>query len=422
MNSSDRACCDHRGIMGTGIEMEAMEKAWRHLQELRMISECPDHLTRTFGSEAMQEAGRWIAQWMTEAGLAAERDAWHNIFARSPTSDKPILVLGSHYDTVRNAGAYDGAVGILAAIAAAEILGSAAMARLPFTLEVAAFSEEEGVRFPTSYLGSRAALGRIDHSDLDYRDADGVSLRDVIPLEQHMPVSRYLEPPLSAYVEVHIEQGPVLENEGLAMAVLGSISGQSRVQLRWLGESAHAGTCPMALRRDALAGAAEWVLQVEKLAREVPDLVATVGSLEIHNAASNVVPGCVNLSLDLRHPVDEIRLHAVDRIRREAEAISVARLLHLEWTAIMNAAAVPASDSLRARLTKAVESVQGSCPVLNSGAGHDAVMFAETAEMGMILLRCEKGISHHPNEAVTREDFFLAITALHRFLLGEMQE
>ncbi|HEX4951935.1 MAG TPA: allantoate amidohydrolase [Thermoanaerobaculia bacterium] len=397
------------------------------LDELGRVSDEPDRLTRTFLSAAMRRANALVGGWMAAAGLEVCEDAFGNLIGRWPSS-RPgarTLLLGSHLDTVRDAGRFDGALGVLLAIAALEELRARGR-ELPFHVEVLGFSEEEGVRFASAYLGSKGFCGLLTEEDLALRDAEGVSVEEALaafargrasagsPLrlpETSPDLSRLL-----GYLEVHIEQGPVLETEGLALGVVSAIAGQTRVKLTWTGKAGHAGTTPMALRRDALAGAAELVLAAETLARENPPLVATVGTLVVEPGAANVIPGEVTHSLDVRHPEDGARLTALDGLERAAEEIARRRHLSLAWRPTQDDPAVPCSRDLAAVLAESVREIQGRSVELASGAGHDAVIASRLAPVAMLFVRCRDGLSHHPDEHVEPEDLGLALAATVDFL------
>jgi allantoate deiminase len=387
------------------------------------FSEEPNRLTRTYGSPALRSAQDQVAGWMTAAGMAVRRDAIGNLIGRwdGPVPDAPALLLGSHLDSVPDAGRYDGPLGILVAIAAVEVVRSD-VGRLPFAVEVIAFADEEGSRFHTTFLGSRAMAGSLTDDDLTRTDAGGITLREAIGAFGGDPndLRSCMRPDRArAYVEVHIEQGPVLEQVGRPIGVVTGIAGQSRIAVTFTGQANHAGTVPMHARRDALAGASEFVLAVERLAREIPGLVATVGALSISPGASNVIPGLVTLSVDIRHPEDEIRDHAVDRAKATATAIAAGRRLDVAWESVMDAPAVSCDGRVVAALSAAADTLGVSTPRLTSGAGHDAIPMAAIAPVGMLFVRCAGGISHHPDERVAEGDVQVAIDTLVSFLNSE---
>jgi allantoate deiminase len=369
------------------------------------VSEQPGLLVRRYGTEAMREANALVGGWMRAAGLDVREDAVGNLIGRRGAG--PALMLGSHLDTVRDAGRYDGPLGVLTALAAAE--------RVPETaVEVVGFADEEGLRFGTAYLGSAAMAGRFDPAWLARRDADGLALADVLPGD---PASAARDPSeLRGYAEVHIEQGPVLERLGEPLGVVTAIIGQSHAEVRFTGEAGHAGTVPMNARRDALAGAAEWMLSVESVARRRQGTVATVGRIAVEPDARNVIPGEALMTLDVRHTSNAVRREAIADMRAEAERIAAAREIELDWDARGETAAVPTSPDLTDLLADAVEATGHTPERLPSGAGHDAVQMAALTDVAMLFVRCEKGISHNPAEAVAEADVAVALDVLERFL------
>lgn len=398
----------------------------RRLDELGTVSDEEGRLTRTFLSPAMRRANARVGGWMAEAGLAVREDGYGNLLGRleSSTPGAGTLLLGSHLDTVRDAGRFDGALGVLLPIAAVEELRARGLA-LPFHLEVIGFSEEEGVRFSSSYLGSKGYCGRLRASDAKLADPEGVTLRQALAAAGLPPASprpAHHSGELLGYLEVHLEQGPVLEARGLALGVVSAIAGQTRCTLTWRGRAGHAGTTPMPLRRDALAGAAELTLAVEALARAARPLVATVGALAIPSGAANVIPGEVVHSLDVRHPEDGARLAALATLRRRAEAIARRRKLDLAWRVTQENGAVPCSPELSARLARSVRAVQGKSLSLPSGAGHDGVIVSSLAPVAMLFVRCREGLSHHPRELVAPRDVAAALRATVHFLEGLAQD
>jgi allantoate deiminase len=390
-------------------------------EALAGYSEEAGRLTRRFGSAALAEAGEAVAGWMRAAGLSVRRDAIGNVIGRSEDADQnaPALMIGSHLDTVPDAGRYDGALGVLAGIAVAERLRERAGA-LPFALEVVAFADEEGTRFGTAFLGSSVLAGNFDQSALRRVDADGVSLEEAIRDFGGDP--RALEGgglelgSLIGYAELHIEQGPALEARGLPLGVVSGISGQTRAALRFTGVSGHAGTVPMELRRDALAAAAEMVVQVEALARDTPGLVATVGDLTVLPGAPNVIAGQVDLVIDVRHPEDTDRIWTVGRLRERAGEIASARGIEWEWEPLHEQAAVRCDPGLTGRMFQALDDVGVQPNALASGAGHDAATMAQVAPVAMLFVRCAGGVSHHPDESVSEADAAIAVDALTRFV------
>jgi allantoate deiminase len=369
----------------------------------------------------MRRANAHVGGWMRRAGLAVREDRVGNLLGRQPGA-RPgarTLVLGSHLDTVRDAGRFDGSLGVLLPLSALEALRAEGV-ELPFAVEVVGFSEEEGVRFSSAYLGSKGFTGALRRSDLALRDEAGISVADALAAHN----GRRLPPPAPAhargsllgYLEVHIEQGPVLEARGLAAGVVSAIAGQTRAAVVFTGRAGHAGTTPMDLRRDALAGAAEFVLAAERLARARPPLVATVGRAAVRPGAANVIPASAELSLDVRHPRDPARRAALRRIRSAGRRIAARRGLRFSFTVLQENGAVACSRELTALLARSVRACQGASPALASGAGHDAVVLAGAAPVAMLFVRCRGGLSHHPDEHVGRRDLEAALRIVVDFL------
>ncbi|MBL9200980.1 MAG: allantoate amidohydrolase [Opitutaceae bacterium] len=412
--------------------MKAARQLARWLDELGRISDERGRLTRTFLSPAMGRANALVSRWMREAGLAVRFDAVGNVIGRldGPDARSKTLLLGSHLDTVRNAGKFDGPLGVLLPVVALAELRRRGVA-LPFAVEVIGFSEEEGVRFASAYLGSKGYAGLLTTADLNLRDAGGVSVGEAISHGSRgtataAKLREAARPPRSrdliGYVEVHIEQGPVLEQAKLAVGVVSAIAGQSRFRLTWSGMAGHAGTTPMNLRRDALAGAAEFVSGVEALARRTPGLVATVGLIEVSGGAANVIPGEVTHTLDVRHARDAVRRDALMRMGRLATRIARNRGLERHWLRTQDNAAVACAPALTAQLARSVEAVQGSCLSLVSGAGHDGVVLSALAPVAMLFVRCRDGLSHHPAEHASPADCDVALRVMVDFIARMAQQ
>jgi allantoate deiminase len=341
-------------------------------------------------------------------------DAAGNLIGRREGGEQTLL-LGSHLDTVIDAGRYDGPLGVLAAISVVERLPD-----LPFAVEVVGFADEEGVRYPTSFLGASALAGRFPPGWLGLADRDGVTLGDALRGFGGDParIGSAARAPgdLLGYCELHIEQGAVLERRGAAVGVVTTISGQTHAELTFRGEAGHAGTVPMTARRDALAAAAEWMLAAEAVTRRRPGLVSTVGRIAVEPGARNVIPGEAWLTLDVRHTSDAVRRQAVADLRAEAEQVCAGREVALQWDARGETAAVPTSPDLTERLTDAVAATGLHVESLPSGAGHDAVVLASLTPIAMLFVRCERGVSHNPAEAVAEADVAVALDVLERFV------
>jgi allantoate deiminase len=380
---------------------------------LAEISEEPDRLTRRFATPALARAGDLVASWMEEAGLGVRRDAVGNVAGR--IGDGPPLVLGSHLDTVPNAGRFDGPLGILAAIAVVERV-TAAGALPPVSLEVVAFADEEGTRFGTAYLGSAAYTGAFERAWLDLVDGEGTTVAEAIRAAGGDPEQAVASaaPDIAGYVEIHIEQGPVLEREGLPVGIVSAIAGQTRVGISLTGEAGHAGTLPMDGRRDALAAAAEVVLAVERVGRREAGLVATVGALALSPNVGNVVPGEARMLLDVRHADDDIRRRASEAMSAEAARVAAVRGVDVGWELRYDTPAVELDQGLRRRFADAMRAHALPVRELVSGAGHDAVVLSRIGPAAMLFVRCAGGISHDPRESVTEEDVSVALDVLER--------
>jgi allantoate deiminase len=379
----------------------------------------PGAITRPFASDAMRCAHDHVGEWMQDAGMTVRRDNIGNLRGRIEGTGDATLLLGSHLDSVRNAGKYDGPLGVTVAIAAVQRLYDASN-KLPFAIEVLAFADEEGLRYGSTYLGSRAVAGRFESRDLQRADSAGIAMADAIRAfggdPERIGEDRWQGGELLGYCEVHIEQGPVLEARGLPVGVVSAIAGQSRFEIEFTGVAGHAGTVPMDRRRDALAGASELVLAVEAAAATQDGLVATVGKLEVEPGVANVIPGRATLSLDVRHADDRTRVEVTQAMLALTRDIAKRRKLSIEVQSVSENAAVRCAPRLVSLLTQAVKD-SGQRPLqLTSGAGHDAVPMSSLTDVGMLFVRCKGGVSHNPAESVTTEDVAVAIDVLSRFL------
>jgi allantoate deiminase len=386
-------------------------------------SEEPGRLTRRFLTPPFRQVHDHLSRWMAAAGLHVRLDAAGNLRGRAPARepDAPLFVVGSHLDTVPDAGKYDGVLGVLLGVAAAEALSGR---RFPRALEVIAFSEEEGARFGAPYLGSLAACGRLGADLLARRDAGGVTVAEAIRAYgldvADLPAAAYPPGAVAGYLEAHIEQGPVLDSLGLPLGVVPAILGQTRAWVRFAGHAGHAGAQPMHLRRDALAAAAALVTAVEHLARTTPGMRATVGSLTVWPGATNVVPGEARLSIDVRHADDAVRARAVAELLAFARAAAGERGVGVEVEPGLEQPAVACDPGLTARLAAALEDRGHRPEPVPSGAGHDAVVMAGLCPVAMLFLRSPGGVSHHPAESVRREDVRAALDVMVRFLEDEL--
>ena len=387
------------------------DSAIARCRKLASFSEDPSCTRRTFLSPPMHDVHREIAGWLKPVGAGVRFDAAGNLralYAGSQPHAKRLLI-GSHLDTVPNAGAYDGILGVMVGIALLEGLSGQ---RLPYAIEIVGFSDEEGVRFGIPFIGSRALVGRWDEGLLCAQDSAGVSVQKAVAEFGLSPTrlqDAVIQGDVRGYLEFHIEQGPVLENLDLPLGLVEVIAGQSRIELTFIGQANHAGTTPMNLRHDAVAGAAEWITEVEKTAKKISGLVATVGSVETRPGAANVIAGETRLTLDVRHRADDIRLAAVDDLLRRADEIAKMRGLTVESKLLMNQKAVAMDSFLCDQIAGAIQKSGCEPHRMVSGAGHDAMILAEKVPAGMIFLRTPAGISHHPAEAVAIGDVAKAI-------------
>jgi allantoate deiminase len=359
----------------------------------------------------MHDCHRELSRWLEPLGASIRIDAAGNFRAVYPAAqpNAPRLVIGSHLDTVPNAGAYDGILGVVLAIA---LLEESQEKRFPFAIEVVGFSDEEGVRFGTPFIGSRALTGRLDQELLNTQDAQGISVQKAIEMfglnPGEIPQAALSDNTL-AYLEFHIEQGPVLEQLNQPLATVEAIAGQSRLEFTFLGRANHAGTTPMHLRRDALAGAAEWIVAVEGAAQTISGLVATVGKIEARPGAANVIAAEVRLTLDVRHASDYIRTRAVEDLIRSARQIATRRGLSVRQRIVLSQSAIAMDPFLTGEIEKAIFKTGCKPHRMVSGAGHDAMILAEKVPTAMIFLRTPGGISHDPAESVAVEDVEKAI-------------
>lgn len=378
-------------------------------------------LTRRFATPAMRKVNDLVGSWMQAAGMVVKVDQVGNLIGRYEGIENAqrTLLLGSHLDTVRDAGKYDGILGVLLALVLVERLHERAE-RLPFALEVIGFADEEGTRYHTPYIGSEALAGIFDERALKLVDEDGITLANALRAfggdPEHIAAACRRQDDLLGYCEVHIEQGPILEASNLPVGVVSAITGQSRVQIIFTGQAGHAGTVPMAARHDALCATASFVLEAESRARAVSQMVATVGKLIVQPGASNVIPGSVTLSLDLRHPDDHIREHVCQQLYAQAQGIGEKRGVTVTWKEYPANPTVRCSEQLTQLLAQAITRENYPVRTIPSGAGHDAAVMAELTTIAMLFVRCRGGISHHPDEAVEVEDVAVALRVMEDFL------
>lgn len=378
---------------------------------LAMLSEDSVGTRRTFLSPPMRDCHREITSWLTATGAEVTIDAMGNLRGHYPAarSSAPRLLLGSHLDTVPNGGAYDGILGVALAVALLEALEGK---QLPFGIEVVGFSEEEGVRFGMPFLGSRALVGSLSEELLELKDAGGISVRRAIHdfgLDPAELPSAVVTDDVLAYLEFHIEQGPVLESLHRPLGVVEAIAGQTRMEFQFLGRSNHAGTTPMHLRHDAIAAAAEWISAVERTAQSEEGLVATVSRIDAQPGVANVIARATQLTLDLRHRSDDVRGRTAERLTRQAEEIAARRGLSLQRKVLLSQQAVAMDAFLADQVEEAIQKTGCQPHRMVSGAGHDAMILAEKVPAAMIFLRSPGGISHDPSESVEIEDVAKAL-------------
>ncbi len=391
------------------------------LDDLAALTDEPGRITRIYLSPAHRKAADLVAEWMTGAGMAPRIDAIGNVVGRysAATCDAPVLLIGSHIDTVIDAGKYDGNLGVVSAIEVVSQLHRAGK-RLPFAIEVVAFGDEEGSRFPSTLGGSRLIADSFDKRLLDEADLNGITRRDALRAfgcdPGRIDDDARREEEVLGYVEVHIEQGPVLEARNLAVGVVTAINGATRGTIDVRGVGGHAGTIPMQLRRDAFCAAAEMALAIERRASSESDLVATVGRIEIPGGVVNSVPGSARFTLDVRSPSDANRERAVADIRAEIDAIAARRRVEITVALGYQAPAAPCDDHLSGLFAQAVTEHGIEVLRLPSGAGHDAMSFRGTWPIAMLFVRCRAGISHSPAEHATDEDIDAGARVLARFL------
>lgn len=394
-------------------------RAFATLAGLNRFSDEPGKLTRLYLSPSHRQGAEYVKGAMEVAGLTAFIDAAGSVQGRREGASPglPAVLIGSHIDTVRDGGRFDGNLGVVAGILAAQAIRDAGIV-LPFALEVVAFGDEETVRFPTSLSTSAALTGRYDQNWLSVRDADGVVLRDALAAFGGDPagIAALARKPgsVKAYLEVHIEQGPVLEVEGEPVGIVTAINAQSRAAVRVTGEAGHAGTVPMKLRKDALAAAAEMALALEEIAGNHDQAVGTVGVFRPDPGATNVVPGAVDFTIDYRAPIGATVAAMERQIQQRFGEIAARRSVGLTITPYSRGDAVPMDEGLQEAFAAGIARTGSNLSArrLASGAGHDAMEMARLCPSAMLFVRCEKGISHSPLENMTELDAGIAIRVL----------
>ena len=400
------------------MNLEVAREVIRRCRVLAACSDEPGYTTRTFLSDSMRVVLVKLTTWMSAAGMDVSVDAAGNLRGVYQGASKQArrLLIGSHLDTVPHAGAFDGVLGVVMGLSLVESLHGT---RLPFSIEVIGFSEEEGVRFGVPFIGSRAIVGELDKTLLAAQDSDGVTVAQAIRTfgldPSRLADARTDANPLG-YLEIHIEQGPVLEGAGRPLAVVDRINGRTSVDVTFVGAAGHAGTTPMNTRQDAVAGAAEWIGCVEAHAHGTKALVATTGRLEVDPGAANVIAGRCRVTLDVRHADDRLRVAAVERFRVAAHEIGARRRLQIEWSPRLDQMSTEMDPQLVAMLARALEAAGAPKTVMSSGAGHDAMVLAPHMPAAMLFIRTPGGISHHPAESVDERDVAIALAAGTNFL------
>lgn len=405
------------GLMSALEAAQAAARVMARCDRLAEVSEMPDQITRVYLSPEHMQANALVGEWMRAAGMHVWQDSVGNICGRYEglATGAPALLLGSHLDTVRNAGRYDGMLGVLTAIETVQVLHQQQL-RLPLAVEIVGFCDEEGTRFGITLLGSRGITGNWPENWVNHPDGNGITvaqaMADVGLDSNAIHQARRDISDIVAYLELHIEQGPCLEKEDLALGVVTAINGARRLNCHFVGEAGHAGTVPMSHRQDALAAAAEWMVYIEQTTlQHSSQLVATVGTLNCAPGAVNVIPGEVSLTLDIRGPEDRPLAALLTDLLSQAQAIASRRGLIFSAQEYYQIPATRCDESLQAALNRAVSGVQRRSISLPSGAGHDAIAIAERWPVGMLFVRNDRGISHHPAEAVMEQDVALAIQA-----------
>jgi allantoate deiminase len=390
--------------------VSAAARAMARADELAACSERAGEITRRYGTPELVAARELLEAWMLEAGLRTRVDRAGNLIGTLGAGERPAVVIGSHFDTVVDAGRYDGNLGILLGIGCAEELAGADPAH---DLTVVAFCDEEGTRFPTAYFGSRAFLGA-PLPDGALTDAEGATLAAGIDIAGNAAAEPGSGLPANAvaYLEAHIEQGPVLEAEGHPLGIVTAITGGAKLTVTLTGTAGHAGTVPMGLRRDAFSAAAEIALAVERLARDDGEAVATVGEVAVAPGAANVIPGRAAISIDLRHPDDGRRGRLLGRVREIVADVAARRGVEAAVDVVHDERSVVCDPALGERMRRAARSIGLDPPSLASGAGHDAVVLSDHVPVAMLFVRCAGGISHNPAESVTEDDVAAALAVL----------
>ena len=412
-------------LLNNTLAAKYSERALSRCKILSEISEMEGGILRQYLSKEHKACNLTVSDWMTEAGMTTWQDSvgnqWGRIVSANPNAKR--LIIGSHLDTVPNAGAYDGILGVLLAVELAALVTELQI-ELPFHLDVVGFCDEEGTRFATTLIGSKALAGEFSPDWLALTDVNGVSMEQAMTefgLTPNDYSSSALKPEeLIAYWEAHIEQGPVLESVDQALGVVTAIAGAKRAIISFIGHSGHAGTTPMHLRKDSLAAAAEFIVSIEQLAKNSKNgEVATVGQIEAKPGATNVIPGKTLMSLDIRAQNAPDLDALLSDIRSSVEKIVEERNLAFDWQWTHQAGAVDCDSEIQQLFKSACVVNSENSPFLPSGAGHDAMAIAKVCPIGMLFLRSPKGISHHPSESVIDGDVTKALSILYTALIKQ---
>ena len=406
------------------IDLPLADDIFDKIDALAELSEHEDHLTRCSLTEEHQRANALVGQWMRNIGMQVHTDAAGNIIGRleggagTEITDQPAMLIGSHLDTVRNAGRYDGMLGVVLPVVCLQYLQNQGI-HLPYPVEIVGFCDEEGVRFPSTLIGSRAIAGTLKPAVLEERDAENISVAEALKtfgVTDNIETAAHTSKQLLGFIECHIEQGPVLEQEDLPVGIVTAIAGASRFNITVTGKAGHAGTVPMNLRKDALVAASECIVAIEKLCKGLQNLVGTVGQINALPGAGNVIPGEVSFSLDLRSGDDNHRANATVQIEEALQEIAKRRQVELIIERTYQANGVVCDSWLTGQLGNAIKSAGYRLHSMPSGAGHDAMAIADITRVAMLFVRCKDGLSHHPDESISKEDALAAAKVLITFL------
>ena len=411
------------------MDLSLADQIFSRIEALAQLSEESHQLTRRSFTTEHRRANDLVREWMQQIGMTVHTDAVGNIIGRlnsgadhigsevNPNAT-PALLIGSHLDTVRNGGKFDGMLGVVLPLVCLQHLQEHNKT-LPYPVEVIGFCDEEGVRFPSTLLGSRALAGTLNPAVLNECDDEGFSVAQALvefgasgTLEScARSANDYL-----GFIECHIEQGPVLEQEDLPIGLVTGISGASRFRITVTGKAGHAGTVPMGMRKDALVAACECIVEIETLCSSINNLVGTVGQITALPGAGNVIPGDVEFSLDLRIADDKRLADATSQIEQALQKIAKRRQISIDIEQNYHASSVACDPDLSNQLGESIKRTGYRIHSLPSGAGHDAMAIASITRIAMLFVRCKEGVSHHPDESISRNDAAAAAQVLINFL------